>query len=538
MIIFVSDAFADQYVGGAELTTEAIIESSLFPVNKITSSHASVHMMKKYKDSYWIFGNFSGLSKDAIVYAIKNLDYSIIEYDYKFCQFRSIKKHIKHENKCECEKGVIGKLIASFFAKSKMNFWMSKKQLEVYQERFPFLDSNNTILSSVFSSSTLEYLKKLDTSNKNEKWIILKSPSWIKGTEDAISYAEDKNLDYELVWGLEHKYLLQKLASSKGLIFLPRGRDTCPRLVLEAKILNCELILNDDVQHKDEQWFTSKDTINDYLYARGSFFWKKIEEIAHKNLKITKTSPKTPHNLKIVIPLYNAEKWLPKCIKSLKMQDYERFECFLVDDMSSDGSYSAAKHAIGSDERFKLIRNKEKYYALENISRTIEKASCDDEDIIILLDGDDWLASSHSLSTLACAYDEKDCLMTYGSYVYNPTGQRGVEPSQYPDEVVKNNLFREDLWRASHLRSFKYSLWKKLSQNDLKDENGKYYTMAYDQAIMLPLLEMASTRSRYIEDTLYVYNKDNPINVDKIKAKQQHATAQEIRKKKKYSALQ
>ena len=37
MIIFVSDMFADEYKGGAELTTEAIIKASLFPCNKILS---------------------------------------------------------------------------------------------------------------------------------------------------------------------------------------------------------------------------------------------------------------------------------------------------------------------------------------------------------------------------------------------------------------------------------------------------------------------------------------------------------------------
>ena len=80
-------------------------------------------------------------------------------------------------------------------------------------------------------------------------------------------------------------------------------------------------------------------------------------------------------------------------------------------------------------------------------------------------------------------------------------------------------------------------MWKNLNQDDLKDDKGKYYTMAYDQAIMLPLLEMSAERSRYIEDIMYVYNKTNPLNVDKIKAKQQFDTAQEIRKKERYKRL-
>jgi len=128
-------------------------------------------------------------------------------------------------------------------------------------------------------------------------------------------------------------------------------------------------------------------------------------------------------------------------------------------------------------------------------------------------------------------------LMTYGSYVYHPGGMRGIEPSKYPDSVTNSNSYRQDKWRASHLRSFTYYLWKNLNQDDLKDSEGKYYTMAYDQAIMLPLLEMSADRSVYIEENLYVYNKENPLNVDKIKAQQQHQTAQEIRNKKPYSKL-
>ena len=205
--------------------------------------------------------------------------------------------------------------------------------------------------------------------------------------------------------------------------------------------------------------------------------------------------------------------------------------------MSEDASFIVAKQAIGEDKRFHLICNKKKYFALENIARAIKRANCSDEDIILLLDGDDWLASSHSLSKIVDVYEKEDCMLTYGSYVYNPGGTRGPEPSEYSESVISNNLFRKDAWRASHLRTFKFFLWKNLNQEDLKDNQGNYYTMAYDQAIMLPLLEMASDRSRYIEDTLYVYNKENPLNVDKIKQKKQFATAQEIRKKKPYKRL-
>ena len=61
--------------------------------------------------------------------------------------------------------------------------------------------------------------------------------------------------------------------------------------------------------------------------------------------------------------------------------------------------------------------------------------------------------------------------------------------------------------------------------------------MAYDQAIMLPLLEMSGPRCKYISEILHVYNKENPLNVDKIKTQEQVRTAQEIRNKKPYERL-
>ena len=538
MILFVSDAFVEQYQGGAEFTTEAIIEGSYYPINKLLSTQTTVEIMEKHKDSYWIFGNFSNLDKQCILYALKNLDYSVIEYDYKFCKYRSTKKHIEIEGKCECESSNHGKLIATFYAKSKTNFWMSRKQLERYQDIYPFLsDKKNIVLSSVFNDSTLKYLSNLDTKRKNNKWIILDSPSWIKGKDAAVAYARKHDLEYELVWGLGYQQLLNKLASSKGLIFLPLGADTCPRLVIEAKLLGCEVISNENVQHIEEKWSKTKESTFSYLSTSGNRFWSKIEEIAAKNLHFRPKRAKKGPNFKIIVPFYNTEAWIGKCISSLRKQHYDNFKCYLVDDLSTDNSHEAAAKAIGGDKRFKIAKNKEKSHALGNIVKTINKIECEDEDVVVILDGDDWLASSYSLDTLANVYDEENCLMTYGSYVYNPSGIRGVEPSQYPDRVVEENSFREDTWRASHLRSFKHEVWKGLKDNDLKDKQGNYYKMAYDQAIMLPLLEISGRRAKYVEETLYVYNKNNPLNVDKIKALEQSQTAQEIRKKKRYERL-
>ncbi len=74
MIIFVADAFSDNYAGGAELTSDAIIEASLLPVNKVLSTKVNLQFMEKYQNCFWIFGNYSCVDQKCLLNAAKNLD--------------------------------------------------------------------------------------------------------------------------------------------------------------------------------------------------------------------------------------------------------------------------------------------------------------------------------------------------------------------------------------------------------------------------------------------------------------------------------
>jgi hypothetical protein len=278
-VIFVSDIFAESYAGGAELTTEALIASSPYEVKKIQSAELTLEKIKKHPNCFWIFGNFSGLSQDAKAYFLKNEKYSVLEYDYKFCRYRNPSLHEFDSGKCDCESNFEAKLNSLFILKASSAWWMSQGQKEIHEEKFPFLkEANSTILSSIFSDETISKLESLDTSNKNSKWILLNSPSAVKGADASIRYAKSKNLDYELVWGLDYDEMLTKLATSKGLLFLPAGEDTCPRIVIEAKLLDCELLMNDKVQHQKEEWFKTKESTLAYIKSRPEVFWKEIKK--------------------------------------------------------------------------------------------------------------------------------------------------------------------------------------------------------------------------------------------------------------------
>lgn len=98
-------------------------------------------------------------------------------------------------------------------------------------------------------------------------------------------------------------------------------------------------------------------------------------------------------------------------------------------------------------------------------------------------------------------------------------------------------MFRQDIWKATHLRTFKYKLWKNIKKEDLKDQNGDYFKMTWDLAIMLPMLEMSGNRFAMIEDVLYVYNRENPLNDFKVDRSLQVSLEKHIRQKKKYGRI-
>lgn len=285
-VIFVSDFFVEDYVGGAELTSEALITSSPFNVWKLHSKDVSMKLLEEGSDRFWIFGNFTQINPNLLPTIIANLQYTVVEYDYKYCKARSPEKHHAIENRpCDCHDQMNGKLISAFYFGSMGLWWMSEKQKEKYHSIFPFLvDKENIVLSSVFDDRSLAKMKLLRESvqmSERKNWLVFESDSWIKGFQAAKTYCEDNKLQYEVVKGLSYDEMLAKISSSEGLVYLPPGGDTCPRMVIEAKLLGVKLVLNDNVQHKDEEWFATDDidSIESYLYTSKQLFWKGVKKM-------------------------------------------------------------------------------------------------------------------------------------------------------------------------------------------------------------------------------------------------------------------
>tara|TARA_R110000824_G_scaffold222797_1_gene410601 strand:- start:786 stop:1547 length:762 start_codon:yes stop_codon:yes gene_type:complete len=245
-------------------------------------------------------------------------------------------------------------------------------------------------------------------------------------------------------------------------------------------------------------------------------------------------------HFKIIVPFHNVEKWIKFCVKSIKKQKYKNFHCILVSDHSTDNTVPIIEEIIKDEEQFELIQSPEETNAgaLASIYHGTEYSKPNDEDVIIILDGDDWFANENVLQKLCDVYTEKKCWITYGSYMEFPIGRRGKFSKQIPKEIIEKRAFRKSEWMSSHLRTYKYKLWRLIKIEDLTISDNKFYPMAADLPTMIPMLEMAGSKSQFIEDILLVYNRTNPNNEDKVNHSLQLSIEQEIRSKKRYPLLE
>ena len=102
-VVFVSDFFTDEYVGGAELSTESLFNTSPYKAFKIKSSEVTQEVISQGVQKTWVFFNFAQLNENLIPLIVANCNYFIDEYDYKFCKFRSIELHKSSTGEdCNC----------------------------------------------------------------------------------------------------------------------------------------------------------------------------------------------------------------------------------------------------------------------------------------------------------------------------------------------------------------------------------------------------------------------------------------------------
>lgn len=238
----------------------------------------------------------------------------------------------------------------------------------------------------------------------------------------------------------------------------------------------------------------------------------------------------------VIIPSYNNIKWYKKNLSSVFEQRYSNYRVIYIDDCSTDDTGNAVEKYVtekNQQHRFKLERNYERVGALANLYGAIH--SCKDNEIIVLIDGDDWLYHPNVFKELNKVYNSGEVWFTHGKMTEYPTyDSRWGEP--IPPHIIEQKAYRT-YKHPTHLRTFYAWIFKKIRLQDFL-YNGEFLRMAWDMAIMFPLSEMAEERHVYITDVNYVYNICNPINDCKVDAKLQQDMERLIRNRPPYQRLE
>ncbi len=238
----------------------------------------------------------------------------------------------------------------------------------------------------------------------------------------------------------------------------------------------------------------------------------------------------------VIIPSYNNERWCKLNLESVFQQNYSNFHVVYIDDNSSDATYPTVQAYV--QERNKnglvtLIKNEERKGAMHNLYHAIH--ACDPHAIVATLDGDDWFKGNNVLRLINQAYSDPNVWMTYGQYEEFPANRIGI-CHDMPEEVIQEKSYRKQRWFTSHLRTFYAGLFHKIKEEDMKYEQ-RFFDVAWDQAFLFPMLEMADGHLKFIDQVLYVYNQANPLNDFKQKLQRQLYCERLIRFKKQYPAL-
>ena len=237
------------------------------------------------------------------------------------------------------------------------------------------------------------------------------------------------------------------------------------------------------------------------------------------NAKYVKNMVKYKHEylndnkFKIIITTYNPGiKYIQKCLYSIKNQKYKNYDVCVIDDNSNQSKDKVINFIkqFCDKNNWKYIFNTKNLGMIESFIHGVNKLDCNDNDILVSVDGDDSLFNENVLTILNNKYDYKT-LVTFGNIVSTEDGQISYNENKCNHDweyIAKYNQFRDNSWHYSHLKTFRYKIFKKIDLNDLKINN-KYIKSSTDRALMYPILEMSGNNFKCIKEPLYKYNRDH-----------------------------
>lgn len=343
-----------------------------------------------------------------------------------------------------------------------------------------------------------------------------------------------KNIDYVVVSSIEmyHKY------------------SNYPRICPEAYEENCFVMPTKNPKPRISLKFSKKEypyiiPLENYFDIRYSSINSLDEFLIPDIKKMKKTGvisyldkPVKNNNFVVIVPSYNCSEYLEICLKSIESQTYTNYKVCLIDDGSTCQKHSDICKLYSEKNNWTLVLNNINKKSLHNIVNAINIMQLDDQDIIVLLDGDDYIFSK-TLEILNYHYQD-ETMITFGTYIYDSDTHKlphYKSPKQFSIKEITYENIRRVPWIFSHLRSFKSHLWNRIDNRDLKYRN-KYYPVSWDLAFMYPLLELGFKYMKHVTYPIYAYNVKTSNNDFKQQPDLQYSLGIKIKQGRKYPSIE
>ena len=205
----------------------------------------------------------------------------------------------------------------------------------------------------------------------------------------------------------------------------------------------------------------------------------------------------------------NAGQFVSKCIESVKSQTLLPTSHVVIDDVSDDITRDVLEEYNKRQDLpyLEIVFNTERQYRLKNIYDN--SVFFHPEDIVVIVDSDDWLAHDNVLSRIKEVYDSNPKL----EYVYS-NNKFSHDNSPGGCQKIPNNYWNPytGRWITSHISTFKVKTLASLPIKNFLDWDGNWFRMATDHAYILPILYRLWQRDgnysavHFIDEIFYVYH--------------------------------
>ena len=196
----------------------------------------------------------------------------------------------------------------------------------------------------------------------------------------------------------------------------------------------------------------------------------------------------------IIVPVYNVEKYIEKCILSIKNQTLNDFECLIVDDGSKDNSIKIAKKLISNDDRFSILQ-KENGGLSDARNFGLKRAK---GEYICFIDSDDYVEKDLLSLTYNKAKEYDSDIVCFDLYYDFGDGNLKVSKgadynnvSSYKDNkdiIFNNNSANNKLYKRDFLKDKEF----------IKD-------MWYEDMAVIPVWIAKANNMSYVDKSLYYY---------------------------------